>query len=89
MTTYTKRKNAVPKHVVRHDWFSINKDTAIIFARTALEIKGSVGAQPVAMFGMMQHSNPFINLFVSKLLAILNLKWNGSNVIPSNKRLLE
>jgi hypothetical protein len=48
-----------------------------------------VGAKPVDMFGMMQHSNPFINLFVSKLLAILNLKWNGSNVIPSNKRTIK
>jgi hypothetical protein len=58
MTTYTKEKNAVPKHVVRHDWFSINKDTAVLFfARTALELKFR-GAQPVAMFGMMQHSNP-------------------------------
>jgi hypothetical protein len=38
--------------------FLLTKDTAVLFfARTALEIKSSVGAQPVAMFGMMQHSN--------------------------------
>jgi hypothetical protein len=37
--------------------FLLTKDTAVLFfARTALEIK--TGAQPVAMFGMMQHSNP-------------------------------
>ena len=47
--------------------YSINKDfKKILFARTALEIKSSVGAKPVEMFGLMQHSNYFINLFVSK-----------------------
>ena len=47
--------------------YSIKKrHKQIIFARTALEIKSSVGAQPVEMFGLMKHSNPFINLFVSK-----------------------
>ena len=33
----------------------------IIFARTALEIKSSVGATPLKMFGMMRHDNTFIN----------------------------
>jgi hypothetical protein len=39
MTTYTKEKNAVPKHVVRHDWFSINKDTAVLFCKDGFRIK--------------------------------------------------
>lgn len=48
--------------------FSINKGyTRIIFARTALEIKSSVGAKPIPMFGQIQHSNPFLNLFMPKL----------------------
>ncbi|MFN7099534.1 MAG: GNAT family N-acetyltransferase [Flavobacterium sp.] len=42
--------------------YSINKGFHdIVFARTALEIKSSVGAIPVKMFGLMRHSNPLIN----------------------------
>ncbi len=42
--------------------YSINKGfKEIIFARTALEIKSSVGAEPIKMFGLMEHSNFFIN----------------------------
>ena len=33
----------------------------IVFARTALEIKSSVGATPLKMYGMMRHDNKFIN----------------------------
>jgi hypothetical protein len=33
----------------------------IIFARTALEIKSSVGAKPKKMYGLMCHDNQFIN----------------------------
>ncbi len=48
--------------------YSINKGfNRIIFARTALEIKSSVGAKPEKMYGLMQHSNWFINLFIAKL----------------------
>ena len=35
--------------------------SSIIFARTALEIKSSVGATPLKMYGMMRHDNKFIN----------------------------
>ena len=62
--------------------FSINKGySRIIFARTALEIKSSVGAQPVAMSGMMQHSNPFINLFISKTFSYFEpkMEWKQRN----------
>lgn len=33
----------------------------VIFARTALEIKSSVGATPLKMYGLMSHNNQFIN----------------------------
>lgn len=33
----------------------------VIFARTALEIKSSVGATPLKMYGLMSHDNTFIN----------------------------
>jgi predicted N-acyltransferase len=62
--------------------FSINKGYGrIIFARTALEIKSSVGAKPVDMFGMMHHSNPFINLFVSKTFRYFEpkMEWKERN----------
>lgn len=62
--------------------FSINKGySRIIFARTALEIKSSVGAKPLDMFGMMQHSNPILNLFVSKTFRYFEpkMEWKQRN----------
>lgn len=48
--------------------YSINKKyRKIVFARTALEIKSSVGAKPVYLFGYIRHSNAILNLFMSKL----------------------
>lgn len=42
--------------------YSINKGFCeIVFGRTALEIKSSVGAKPVRMYGFMQHGNGLIN----------------------------
>jgi len=35
--------------------------SSILFASTALEIKSSVGAKPLKMYGMMRHDNKFIN----------------------------
>lgn len=52
--------------------YSINKGyTKIVFARTALEIKSSVGAKPQEMFGYIQHENAFINRYISKLFRSL------------------
>ena len=48
--------------------YSINKKfKKIIFARTALEIKSSVGAKPVSMYGYIKHNNKLINKFMPKL----------------------
>ena len=48
--------------------YSINKKfKKIIFARTALEIKSSVGAKPLRMFGFIKHNNAIINKFMPKL----------------------
>ncbi|WP_306454596.1 GNAT family N-acetyltransferase [Flavobacterium agri] len=42
--------------------YCINKGfKKIVFARTALEIKSSVGAEPVEMFGFMKHRNTLVN----------------------------
>lgn len=52
--------------------YSIKKQyKEIIFARTALEIKSSVGAKPFEMVGFMQHSNPLINRFIGKIFKSL------------------
>lgn len=52
--------------------YSIKKGyKEIVFARTALEIKSSVGAKPYDMVGFMQHSNPLINKFVGKIFKSL------------------
>lgn len=48
--------------------YSINKNfDKIIFARTALEIKSSVGAKPEKMYGYIKHHNKFINKFMPGL----------------------
>jgi predicted N-acyltransferase len=48
--------------------YSINKDfKKVIFARTALEIKSSVGAKPVYLYGYIKHSNKLLNALMPKL----------------------
>lgn len=39
----------------------------IIFGRTALEIKSSIGAEPVYMSGFLYHTNKLINRFIGKI----------------------
>lgn len=43
----------------------------IIFGRTALEIKSSIGAEPVYMSGFIRHTNKVINKFIDKIFARL------------------
>lgn len=62
--------------------YSINKGfKEIIFARTALEIKSSVGAKPEEMYGFMQHSNVLINKKMEQLFCYLEPKteWQERN----------
>jgi predicted N-acyltransferase len=62
--------------------YSINKKfKKIIFARTALEIKSSVGAKPEKMFGFVKHHNKFINKFMPKLFDYFDPKvvWQERN----------
>ncbi|MDO8316991.1 MAG: peptidogalycan biosysnthesis protein [Flavobacterium sp.] len=52
--------------------YSINKNfKEIIFARTALEIKSSVGAKPVKMYGLMDHSSNIVNVYLPKIFKYL------------------
>lgn len=49
----------------------------IIFGRTALEIKSSIGAEPVLMSGFIYHTNKLINRFMDKIFTRLepNVEW--------------
>lgn len=63
-----------------------NFDT-IAFGRTALEIKSSVGAKAVELYGFIQHSNPIINLFISKIFMSVEPKanWKVRNPFKADK----
>ncbi len=55
--------------------YSIKKNyKEIIFARTALEIKSSVGAKPIEVFGFLEHNNRFINKNIDKIFKYLEPK---------------
>lgn len=47
---------------------------SIVFGRTALEIKSTVGAEPVQIYGLIKHSNFFINKFMSKIFPYIEPK---------------
>lgn len=48
------------------------KFNRIIFGRTALEIKSTIGAQPVEIFGLIKHNNFVINPFMERIFISLN-----------------
>jgi hypothetical protein len=53
----------------------------ITFARTALEIKSSVGAKPEEMIGFIKHQNPLINQLIAPLFRYFepDNQWNERN----------
>jgi hypothetical protein len=57
------------------------KYSKLIFSRTALEIKSSVGAKPIKMVGLIKHSNGFINKYIGKLFQYFDpeVKWIERN----------
>ena len=46
----------------------------IVFGRTALEIKSTIGAEPVEIFGLIKYNNKAINPFMEKIFTSLNPK---------------
>nr|WP_076444777.1 hypothetical protein [Chryseobacterium sp. RU37D] len=55
--------------------FSINNQfKRIIFGRTALEIKSTIGAEPVRIFGLIKHNNFIINSLVENIFPSLSPK---------------
>lgn len=66
--------------------YGINKKfKTIIFARTALEIKSSVGAKPHRMFGYIKHNNKIINYFMPRLFKYFepDVFWNERAVFAT------
>lgn len=62
--------------------YTIHKEfSEIIFSRTALEIKSSVGAKPIIMCGFMEHSNKQINKVVPVIFPKLvpDVVWQERN----------
>jgi len=51
-----------------------NQSKRIVFGRTALEIKSTIGAEPVEIFGLIKHNNKAINPFMEKIFKSLNPK---------------
>lgn len=54
----------------------------IIFGRTALEIKSSIGAKPVNMSGFIFHKNKLINKFIGKIFKQLEPELNWQQRRP-------
>jgi hypothetical protein len=62
--------------------YSIKKKfKKIIFGRTALEIKSSVGAEPEQMFGYIKHSNPLLQWQMPRIFNSLQpaINWQKRN----------
>lgn len=53
----------------------------VIFARSAMEIKSSVGAKAEEVYGIMKHTNPIINLFMHRLFPYFDpkIEWKERN----------
>ncbi|WP_417431193.1 hypothetical protein [Halpernia sp.] len=49
-----------------------NQKKSIIFGRTALEIKSTIGAKPQEIFGIVKHQNSLLNLILKNLIPNLN-----------------
>ncbi|MEP1489018.1 MAG: GNAT family N-acetyltransferase [Algibacter sp.] len=49
-----------------------NKFPKIVYARTAMEIKSSVGAKPEAMSVYLKHTNGFINAILKQVFKLMN-----------------
>ncbi|NMH89366.1 GNAT family N-acetyltransferase [Flavivirga algicola] len=59
-----------------------NRFSSIIYARTAMEIKSSVGAKPKAMAVYIKHTNRFVNSILREIFALMNPKRNWKERHP-------
>lgn len=53
----------------------------VIFARSAMEIKSSVGAKAEQVYGIIKHTNPILNYFMAKLFPYFDpkIEWKERN----------
>ncbi len=51
-----------------------NRFSRIIFGRTALEIKSTIGAEPTEIFGLIKHNNILINPFMKNIFTSVSPK---------------
>jgi predicted N-acyltransferase len=63
-----------------------NRFEKIIFGRTALEIKSSIGAEPIVMSGFIYHTNKWVNKLMSKIFPQLEptLAWQQRHPFKEN-----
>lgn len=59
-----------------------NNFKKIIFGRTALEIKSSIGAEPILMTGFIYHTNKLINILLPKIFGKLEPEVNWQQRHP-------
>ncbi|GAA4234075.1 hypothetical protein GCM10022291_12660 [Postechiella marina] len=59
-----------------------NKYIKIIYARTAMEIKSSVGAKPKAMSMYIKHTNGFVNIVLKQVFKFMNPTQNWQERHP-------
>jgi hypothetical protein len=67
-----------------------NQFEKILFGRTALEIKSSIGAAPILMSGFIYHNNKFINRFIDKIFPKLEppLVWQQRHPFKYKRRIV-
>lgn len=61
-----------------------NKFKTVVYARTAMEIKSSVGAKPEAMFVYLKHTNKFMNAILKQIFGLMNPKQQWEERHPFN-----
>ena len=59
-----------------------NKFSSVVYARTAMEIKSSVGAKPKEMYMYMKHTNNVANMILRVVFNLLNPKRNWEERHP-------
>jgi hypothetical protein len=59
-----------------------NNFSSIVYARTAMAIKSSVGAKPTKMFIYMKHTNWIMNTLLKYIFKLMNPKQNWEERHP-------
>lgn len=65
----------------------VNKFSSVVYARTAMEIKSSVGAKPIAMTMYIKHTSGMINSILKRVFNFMkpDLKWEERHPFINEK----